>query len=857
MSNRASLLVALIAAAPLLACGSSDPAAVDDAGGDDGSLEGAPPDGELSDGYVPDGGGETAYDSAADSAADTNVPDGAPPPCAPDATLPGAPSSGPAPMTQVTAILAGSGIDTSPIPALAPLTDAIDPSDPKLTSLLHVGAPNGQCTHLVHLVSPAIAIPTRSTVREVELWWKGKALPLIDQGKSEVTETPHSYGEQIPFFKPVFSLEGAAPGIDALEVRGYDGAHTLVTTVSIPGMQVVPSPAPLAACQLTAVAHPRIWATKSRLAKAAGRPASDPAKKRFDAAIQYFRDALVKEPDVLSSAFSSAVYDPESYIPALALCYQLSKAADATRANECAASAKTLALNIANEYESGKRSFGRDTGYDIRFGLMQLMIAYDWLYDKLGDADKKLLVKVGTDWVDWYHANGYAESHPYENYYAGWIQGLTLTTIATAGDNSATDRLVSLLSSKLYWEMPVLNQRLCGGDWPEGWNYGPYSVMELTLVKQTLLDFGADWGPLFDWAGAEPRWATYQMSPGFTDLRSFGGYSGNVPHKTSPALLAVQSSTTADGPLAARLYASTLAEPSNDLSDGTRGFTAFEMLYADTSATADVSKLPLSYLASGTGRFVSKSSLSDPGAYQVTAENISYYYDHYGYANGDVRLYKGEQCLLCPSAYRGPSFGGEDTTPAFSTYLVNGKEQGSGDRDNQVLFSLEGGSWSAIGMRFEASYTNGQYDEGIIDAGNALDYLIREAVHVRPGTLVVRDLHRRKHAGDTLVARWHLGSTATATSPSANVWDVGGLKITLLGGFTAKPTFAPESDSGSTVIGTLMTETLPAGPTTEVEMVRVFSETDTGVSYSGGVLKLSSGTCVTFAAGTVDVKPCP
>jgi hypothetical protein len=213
--------------------------------------------------------------------------------------------------------------------------------------------------------------------------------------------------------------------------------------------------------------------------------------------------------------------------------------------------------------------------------------------------------------------------------------------------------------------------------------------------------------------------------------------------------------------------------------------------------------------------------------------------------------------LLCPSAYRGPSFGGEDTTPAFSTYLVNGKEQGSGDRNAQVLFALEGGSWSAVGMRFESSYSDGQYDEGIIQASNPLDYLIREAVHVRPGTLVVRDLHRRRHSTDAMTARWHLGSTASPTAAGSTVWNVGGLKITLLGDVTSAPSFSPENDGGGTRIGTLMTETLAAGTTSEVEMVRVFSETDTGASYSGGVLKLSGGTCVTFASGTVAVATCP
>src|SRR5262249_21375163 len=155
-------------------------------------------------------------------------------------------------------------------------------------------------------------------------------------------------------------------------------------------------------------------------------------------------------------------------------------------------------------------------------------------------------------------------------------QGILLTILATAGENPNLQPIIDLMNEKLYWEMPILNQRHCGGDWAEGWNYGPYSIQELALVGQTLRDYGMGWSADFDWIEAEPLWMSYQMTPDFAVLTSFGGYSGSVPDKTSPALLAVLSSTTSQGGLAARLYTSAMAAPENDLFDGTRGFTAFE-----------------------------------------------------------------------------------------------------------------------------------------------------------------------------------------------------------------------------------------------------------------------------------------
>lgn len=212
-------------------------------------------------------------------------------------------------------------------------------------------------------------------------------------------------------------------------------------------------------------------------------------------------------------------------------------------------------------------------------------------------------------------------------------------------------------------------------------------------------------------------------------------------------------------------------------------------------------------------------------AYFVAAENMSYSYDHYGYANGDVRLYHGSTCLLCPGAYRGPSFAGEDVTPAFSTYLVNNSEQPPGlGRNNQNFFYVEHGTFAALGMRFESSWAANRFDEGIVSPEAPLDYMIREAVHLRPGTLIVRDLHRRRHSTDTLAARWHLGSSET-----------------------------PQTTANGNRIGTIM-QLQFANSTAPMELVTVFSETLTASTYAGGTLTLSDCTRVVFANNGADVQ---
>src|SRR5262249_54481131 len=162
--------------------------------------------------------------------------------------------------------------------------------------------------------------------------------------------------------------------------------------------------------------------------------------------------------------FDGLVYAPHEYIPALALCYQISKVNDPARSQKCGAAAKAMAMKMASDYNSGVLSFARDSGYDIRFGLMELMIVFDWVYDQLSRSAKALLLPLAPLWVDWYHdPPGYSARQALEIYYAGYLQGLTLTAMDPAGDNSQTDRLLGLLRTKLTPEVPIINQRACGG----------------------------------------------------------------------------------------------------------------------------------------------------------------------------------------------------------------------------------------------------------------------------------------------------------------------------------------------------------------------------------------------------------
>ena len=778
-------------------------------------------------------------------------------------STPGTPTPTSVPPSSFFVRLSDSG-STAPLPVLS---DAQDPAESGLTPALNIGAPGPECPRLIHLINPAVAIPTSSTIRDLEARWNGTPLAVIDPGHSGLVEEPHGYGSSIPFFKPLFSLAGLAAGSGTLEFRGYDAAHNLISTVAIPDLEVALPPAPKTAGELAALGHPRLWLTPERLQRARNRdPDTDLIAQRYYSptiGLEYFLDRLAIEPDVTSPAFNSLVYDPESYIPMLALCYQIEQVRAPQLAATCGAAARTLSLQIANEYDNGDRNYGRDYGYDIRFVSLDLMTAFDWIYDLFTPAERTLMARILTEFVDWYgSAPGYAAGNPVENYYAGYISAMTLTAIVTAGDNPDASRLLDELRDKLGNEMPILNQRACGGDWPEGWNYGPFTLQEFAMMDDALRNVGEDWGAVFNFIDPTARTVVYQQVPNRNEFLSFGGYSGDRPNFLSPALLAVLSSRTVDRELAAEVFKATAVlpprpdgTPGGGFYDNSRGFKAFEMLFADLTSSTDLSTLPLSRLVPGTGKFFSFSAMDDPQAYQVVAESSSTDGDHFGYSNGDVRLYHGGTCLLCPSAYRGDPFRGEEETQTFSSYIVNGWTQWV-DRNNQILFTQEEGSFSAVGLRFESSYPISRYDESLINPANPLDYLIREVVHLRPGTVIVRDLHRRRSASIPLQALWHLGSSASVETIDAAHYRIAPLQVSFFGSVPVTTTFVTDTDAGAHPIGTRIEQDI-ATTTDGVEMVTVFSETLWGTGYGGGQLVLSDGRCVTFATGRVEVGACP
>ena len=131
-------------------------------------------------------------------------------------------------------------------------------------------------------------------------------------------------------------------------------------------------------------------------------------------------------------------------------------------------------------------------------------IGYDWLQTAPG-MTSALLAHARerfAAWTAWYATSGYHNDMPGANYHAGYVVGDTLIAVAEAGEaGSDGDALWAHVTTDIFGTQfaPALASGgvLDGGDWLEGWEYGPLSVAEYAMAARALRENGVDtsgWG---------------------------------------------------------------------------------------------------------------------------------------------------------------------------------------------------------------------------------------------------------------------------------------------------------------------------------------------------------------------------
>jgi hypothetical protein len=178
-------------------------------------------------------------------------------------------------------------------------------------------------------------------------------------------------------------------------------------------------------------------------------------------------------------------------------------------------------LDVIGDKQGGDAAARRDSGYAIRNLGPYTALAYDWLHSAPGmtPALREKARQRWAAWLGWYREHGYRARHPGNNYHAGYLAAATLIAIAQGGEAAEQDGpgLWQFVADEL-WAKDMAAALatggiLDGGDWPEGWQYGPLAVAHYALSARIARAAGIKVEGVEPWLASLLRRHVYGLSP--------------------------------------------------------------------------------------------------------------------------------------------------------------------------------------------------------------------------------------------------------------------------------------------------------------------------------------------------------
>ena len=297
-----------------------------------------------------------------------------------------------------------------------------------------------------------------------------------------------------------------------------------------------------------------------------------------------------------------------------------------------------------------------DTGYAMRTFAPFSAIAYDWLHDAPGVTEslRAHARERFAAWMSFYSTSGYLRDMPGSNYEAGYAFAATLIAIAEGGEAAADGDAHWATVRDTIWgtDLAAGLKRggvFDGGDWPEGWQYGPLSVLEHALAARAMGDNGAPIAGIGAWADSLALRFAHGLTP--TTLKTFaaGDTEATTNHldPTNGALLAVIAGPASDGPRAwARSFNTNLA-----LSNENPLFDALAAARVGPSTPIPTTS-PTSYVAHGTGNWYARGAWAKNTVWSVFSCSHRLVDDHQHNDAGNWVLTRGaDDVVVDPSPY--------------------------------------------------------------------------------------------------------------------------------------------------------------------------------------------------------------
>jgi hypothetical protein len=566
--------------------------------------------------------------------------------------------------------------------------------------------------------------------------------------------------------------------------------------------------------------HPRIFLTPGTLTSLRHRAAAGSASwKALKARCNLYLSGTVEWPngkDYPSGDGSIGEgYQGDGYfapIANLGLCYRIVRPSKPKLAAKYAAKGVNVLTKMSAPYGAGKHGENplRDDGYGVRNYGTGMALGFDWLYPALSTSLKTRIDKSENAWLKAFAGGGFEHNFPQGNYFAGYYDAKALAGLALAGSTKHGTSLWKSWLASLHngFVQQYYAKNLSSGGWPEGWNYGPRGVLNMSwpaLAAKTGagLDLIHAAGRPYAFPTNAPRYDMYFTWPDLKTMDDDGlVYEGDNPSAARPSFFGNEAGllTALRDPFAPAFhsFAQAVRQVAPAEEEGPDAHLWEDFLFWNPSApSASFTGQPLSYLAHGMDRGAMRSSWSTAAVWASFMGGPHTNFPDAGEEfpdTGSLSIVRGNRPLLVntwgtllrntPGTTDGTQyfdplyndvFNGErdifnifyagSATPGQGAYLRSG-----GNRTAMTRFEDKG---SYVAMR--ASHLEDNYPQNS-GAAKSITSWTRDVVYLRPELFVVYD---RTTVTSPSVTQWmsfHLGhETSEGAAPDTGIrrWDVG------------------------------------------------------------------------------------
>jgi hypothetical protein len=432
-----------------------------------------------------------------------------------------------------------------------------------------------------------------------------------------------------------------------------------------------------------------------------------------------------------------------------------------------------------------------DTGYGMRWYGPFMAMTYDWLHDAPG-VSSALLTQTQTcltAWMDYYTAEGYHNTQAASNYNAGFVVGKALTAIAIGTDGGAdghlwTETVDDLFANILVGQglmgasgtFPAPAGPMVGGDWPEGWEYGPNAVMMYAMATVALEEQGVAEPEMDAWANSLAVRTAYGSLPTW-DGQWVGSDYGTPDVYAAPVLNQLNAVIAGPGSDQAAAWALSMVQTQKPVNDAYPETILADLRKVTPQDYRTQTPAPsLWYLARGTRAMYVRTSWDASAFWAVFSSSPPTVSDHQHYAASNFVFTRGADDLVVdPSDYGLASTLSTNAVSADSAVVV-------GDyAESQTPWSAAELLW-ARGTESGVFAARSDFAKGFNykDTASDIPYAHREWVMLPEGEIVTIDRVQTNAASRSMYVNFHTltngtlklsGTTATGT--------VGGSKVVI------------------------------------------------------------------------------